>query len=92
MLLVSASLLHLPDYHCDNILYLVATDSVVLVQDDDDGTEHVVYYLSRDLLDTETRYASVKNLALAVVHVVQCFHHYILLCTMKVISNYNSMI
>ena len=43
---------------------------MVLVQDDDDGNEHVVYYLSQNLLDTETRYAHVDKLAFAAVHVV----------------------
>lgn len=37
---------------------------MVLVQTDDDCTEHVIYYLSRNLLDTETQYAYVKKLAL----------------------------
>eukprot|EP00253_Pinus_taeda_P012959 PITA_12959 len=54
---------------------------MVLVQDDDDGIEHVIYYLSPNLLDTETRYAYVEKLALAAVCAVQRFRHYILLCT-----------
>ena len=48
-LLVNAPLLHPPDYRRDFTLYLAATFStiaMVLVQDDDDGNEHVVYYLS----------------------------------------------
>jgi hypothetical protein len=45
---------------------------------DDDDTEHVIYYLSRNLLDTETRYAYVEKLALAAVCAVQRFRHYIL--------------
>ena len=40
---------------------------MVLVQDDDDGNEYVIYYLSRNLLDLETRYAHVEKLVLAVV-------------------------
>ena len=43
---------------------------MVLVQDDDDGNEHVVYYLSRNLLDTKTCYAHVEKLALAAVQAV----------------------
>ena len=75
-LLVSAPLLRPPNYHRDYTLYLAAADTtigMVLVQDDDDDTEHVIYYLSRNLLDTETRYAYVKKLALATVYAVQCF-------------------
>eukprot|EP00253_Pinus_taeda_P022991 PITA_22991 len=67
-LLVSAPLLRPPNYHRDYILYLAAADTtigMVLVQTDDDDTEHVIYYLSRNLLDTETRYAHVEKLTLA---------------------------
>ena len=64
---------------------------MVLVQDDDDGDEHVIYYLSRNLLDTETRYAHVEKLALVVVQAVQRFCHYILLRTMTMISDCNPM-
>ena len=60
-----------PNYHRDYSLYLVAafsTIAMVMVQDDDDdGDENVIYYLSRNLLDTETHYAHVEKLALAVV-------------------------
>ena len=62
-----------------------------LVQDDDDGIEHVIYYLIRNLLDMETRYAYVEKLALAAVCFVQCFRHYILLRTTTVISDCNPM-
>ena len=64
---------------------------MVLVQDDDNGNEHVVYYLSRNLLDTETRYAHVEKLALAAVQAVQRFRHYILLRTVTMVSDYNPM-
>lgn len=93
-LLVFAPLLWPPNYHRDYTLYLAAADTtigMVLVQDDDDGTEHVIYYLSRNLLDTENRYAYVEMLALAVVCAVQRFRHYILLCTTTVISDWNPM-
>eukprot|EP00253_Pinus_taeda_P035312 PITA_35312 len=64
---------------------------MVLVQTDDDDTEHVIYYLSRNLLDTKTRYAHVEKLALAAVCAVQRFRQYILLCTTTVISDCNPM-
>lgn len=89
-LLISAPLLCPPDYHCDYILYLAAADTtigMVLLQDDDDGTKHVIYYLNNKLLDREIRYAYVEKLALAIVCVIQRFHHYILLHTMMVISD-----
>eukprot|EP00253_Pinus_taeda_P028302 PITA_28302 len=94
VLLVFASLLHPPNYHHDYTLYLAAADTtigMVLVQDDDDDTEHVIYHLNRNLLDTESRYAYFEKLALATICVVQCFHHYILLCTTTVVSGCNPM-
>ena len=48
-LLVNAPLLQPPNYHRDFTLYLAtafSTIAMVLVQDDDNGNEHVVYYLS----------------------------------------------
>eukprot|EP00253_Pinus_taeda_P021411 PITA_21411 len=92
-LLVSAPLLQPPNYHHDYTLYLAAADTtirMVLVQDDDHGIEHVIYYLSRNLLDIETRYAYVEKLALAAVCAVQRFRHYILLRTTTVISDSKS--
>lgn len=92
--LVNVPLLRPPNYHHDFSLYLVvafSTIAMVLVQDDDDGDEHVIYYLSCNLIDTETQYAQVKKLALAAVQVVQCFFHYILLRIVTMISDYNPM-
>jgi len=84
----------LGNYHRDYSLYLVVADSttgMVLVQDDDDGSEHVIYYLSCNLLDTKTCHDYVDKLALETVQVVQRFCHYILLCTTTMISNCNLM-
>lgn len=92
--LISAPLLHPPNYHCDYFLYLVAADStiaMVLVQDDDNGNEHVICYLSHNLFHVDIRYAHVEKLDLAVVHVIQRFRHYILLHKTILISNYNPM-
>ena len=82
------------NYHHDFTLYLAAafsTIAMVLVQDDDDKNEHVIYYLSQNLLDPETRYAHVEKLALVAVQAVQRFHHYILLRTTIVIFYCNPM-
>lgn len=93
-LLVSATLLRPPDYHRDYTLYLATADTtigMVLVQSDDNDIKHVVYYLSRNLLDTETRHAYVEKLALATISAVQRFRHYILLRTTTVVSDCNPM-
>ena len=61
-LLFNAPLLRPPNYHLDFYLYLAVvfiTIAMVLVQEDDDGNEHVIYYLSRKLLDPKVHYAHV---------------------------------
>lgn len=93
--LTHAPLLHPPNYNQDYFLYLAASHStigMVLVQEDEFGTEHVIYYLSRTLNPTELKYSHVEKLALAAVQAVQRFRHYILLCKTTVISDCNSMI
>jgi hypothetical protein len=50
---------------------------MVFVQEDDDLHEHVIYYLSRNLVDLKLKYSHVDKLALDVVHAVQILQHYI---------------
>ena len=72
--LVNAPMLHPLDYYRDYFLYLAMTPSTIVmvsVQDDDEGNEHVIYYLSHNLLDTKN--AHVEKLALAAVQAVQRF-------------------
>jgi hypothetical protein len=52
---------------------------MVLVREDNFLEENVIYYLNRGLVRPELNYSHVDNLALAAVHVVQWFGHYILL-------------
>ena len=70
------------DYSHDFLIYVAAsmeTVGVVLFQEDEELHEHVIYYLSRNLIDVELRYSHVEKLALATVHAVQRLRHYILL-------------
>ena len=70
------------DYSHDFLLYVATyleTIGMVLVQKDEELQEHVIYYLSRNLIDADIRYSHVEKLTLATVHVVQRFRHYILL-------------
>jgi hypothetical protein len=62
---------------------------MVLVQEDDELHEHVVYYLSRNLVGPELKYSHVEKLALVVVHVVQRLRHYILLCKTTMVVDIN---
>ena len=64
---------------------------MVLVQEDDSHDEHVIYYLIQSLMTTETKSLHVEKLALAVVQVVQRFHHYILLHKTTIIFDCNPM-
>ena len=71
--LTSAPLLIPSDYGRDFLLYLAAAEStigMVLVQEDDALSEHVIYYLSRGLVGPELCYSPIKKLALAAVHAV----------------------
>jgi hypothetical protein len=64
---------------------------MVLIQEDDNHDEHVIYYLSRSLSSTEIKYQHVEKLALATVQAVQHFLHYILSRKTTVISHCNPM-
>ena len=84
--------MRLPHYSRDFILYLAASEltiGVVLVHEDDNLQEHVVYYLSRALAGPELRYSHVKKLALAAVYAIQRLHHYILLGTTTIVADVN---
>jgi len=80
--LTNAPLLHPPDYHRDYFIYLASCDATIfmlLVQEDDSSSKHVIHYLSSSLTKTEIKYAHVEKLALAAVKAVQRFRRYILL-------------
>ena len=81
-----------PDYNYNFFIY-VATSmekvGMVLVQEDEELHEHVIYYLSQNLIDVEIRYSHVAKLALATVHVVQRLRHYILLRQTLVVAHVN---
>ena len=91
--LIKASLMYAPDYQKDFNLYLVIADTtiaMVLVQEDN-GIEHPIYYLSRNLNDTEMKYSYVEKLALAAVQAIQRFRHYVLFRKTTILSNCNPM-
>lgn len=91
--LVKASLMYAPDYQRDFNLYLAAADTtiaMVLVQEVD-GIEHPIYYLSKNLNDTESKYSYVEKLALAAVQAIQRFRHYVLFRKTTILSDCNPM-
>ena len=58
--------------HKKKLLFYFATNSyaigTLIVQEDGDGVEQLVYYISRALKDTETRYLRVERACLAIVY------------------------
>jgi hypothetical protein len=90
--LVLDPLLKSPDYSRDYLLYIATfeeTIGMVLVQEDDELHEHVIYYLSQNLVGPELNYSHVEKLALDFVHAVQRLHHYIFLCKTTVVADVN---
>ena len=82
--LTNSQVLHPPNYSKEFMFYVATsttTIGMVVVQEDLNGQEHVIYYLSKSLLDSETCYSHVEKLALATFIAVLCFRHYILLRT-----------
>jgi len=91
--LIKASLMYAPNYQKDFNLYLAAVDitiAMVLVQEDN-GIEHPVYYLSRNLNDTIRKYSYVEKMALASIQAIQRFRHYILFRKIIVLLECNPM-
>jgi hypothetical protein len=90
--LVSTPLLKSLNYSRYYLLYVTAFEEMidmVLVQEDDELYEHVIYYLSRNLVSPELKYSHVETLALAAIHAVQRLCHYILLCKTTMVANVN---
>ena len=76
------------------MVYIASSTTIVgmvLVQEDLNEKEHVIYYLSKSLLDSKTQYSHVEKLPLDMVIDVQHFHHYILLCTTTVLMDQDPM-
>ena len=67
------------------------TIEMVLAQDNPNGQEHVIYYMSKSLIEYETRYSCAEKLGLAMVIDVQIFFHYILLRTTTILVDKKPM-
>jgi hypothetical protein len=90
--LTSTPLLWPPNYNKYFLLYLAtakSTISMVLVQEDDFLSEYVIYYLSRGLVGSKLNYSHIEKIALAVVHAIQQFCHYILFHKTTIIAIVN---
>ncbi|KAK1441334.1 hypothetical protein QVD17_07181 [Tagetes erecta] len=88
--LSSAPLLMKPEDNEPLFLYLAVSGnavSVVLVKDHE-GHQHPVYYVSKTLLDAETRYSHLEKLILALVMAATKLRHYFEIHTIHVKTNY----
>ena len=68
-----APVLSPPDYSREFFIYVVMSMEMigmVLVQEDEVLHEHVIYYLSRNLINVEIHYSHVEKLSLAIIHSV----------------------
>ncbi|XP_062013819.1 uncharacterized protein LOC133730203 [Rosa rugosa] len=73
-------------------LYISASENSIgslLAQDNDNGKECVVHYLSRILTDVETRYTPIERLCLALFFSAIRLRHYMLPSVVQVISKTN---
>ncbi|XP_057803551.1 uncharacterized protein LOC131018872 [Salvia miltiorrhiza] len=76
--LTSPPLLAKPKNHETLLMYLVvsaAAVSAVLVREEE-GNQSPIYYVSKSLLDAETRYSQLEKLALALVHAARKLRPY----------------
>lgn len=74
-----------------NPLYLYVSTTnhalgVVLVQKDDTSKERVMYYLSKTLHDTETKYTLIEKLCYVIIHTAKKLRHYMITNTTFIVT------
>jgi hypothetical protein len=77
----STPVLAKPYFEKDFTIYTIATGevvSVVLLQDDGQGNEKLVAYMSQSLSDDEFKYSFIEKHTFSLVKAVEKFFHYIL--------------
>jgi hypothetical protein len=77
----SAPVLAKPDFEKEFTIYTNATEeavSTILIQNDDQGNEKPVAYMSQSLFDDEFKYSFIEKHAFTLVKVVEKFHNFIL--------------
>jgi hypothetical protein len=70
-------------------MYISASVDMVLVQEDDELHENIIYYLSQNIVGPELNYSHVEKIYLAIVHAIQRLCHYIFLCKTTVVADVN---
>ncbi|XP_073120324.1 uncharacterized protein [Henckelia pumila] len=75
-------------------LYITAQERSVgalLAQDNDDGKEAALYYLSRMMTPNELNYSPIEKLCLALIFVIQKLKHYFQAHTVRLVSKANPL-
>ena len=75
----------------DLFIYLSVSEhalSAVLLRDQ--GVQQLVYYVSKTLIDVETRYLPLEKLVLALVHTTRKLPHYFQAHTVYMLTEYPS--
>lgn len=73
-------------------LYIAASDTTIgsiLVQEDSNGVERPIYYLSRVLVDAETRYSLIEKLCICLYFACMKLKQYIKPIDVYVSSHYD---
>ena len=73
----------------DLFIYLLMSEhalSAVLLRDQ--GVQQLVYYVSKTLIDVETRYLPLEKLVLALVHTTRKLPHYFQAHTVYMLTEY----
>ena len=87
--LTQAPMLTAPDPEEDLFMYLLVSNYVVnAVLLRDQGVQHPVYYISKTLVNAETKYLPLKKLVLALVHATRKLPHYFQAHTVYVLTGY----
>ena len=74
------------------ILYVVALEhslGALLAQNNEEGKENALYYLSRTLVGAEHHYSPMEKVCLALIFTVQKLRHYLLTHSITLISKAN---
>ena len=86
---MQAPMLTAPDSREDLFMYLSVSDHVVsAVLLRDRGIQQPVYYISKTLVNAETRYLPLEKLVLALVHATRKLPHYFQAHTVFVLTEY----
>ena len=88
--LASPPILSRPKPKEDLYMYLAVSDhaiSLVLLRQQE-GVQRLVFYLSKTLVDAETRYLPLEKMTLAPVHAMRKLPHYFQAHTVWVLTEY----